>query len=105
MLKYAKVVNENTKQCDVGTASNIKFYISIGMTEMDVEKGFDGNWYLTGFAPKQSEEEILKKEVLELERQTGYTRVLREIIAKVDVSKEIKDVAENIENIAIKLRK
>lgn len=52
-----------------------------------------------------SDQEKLKNEVLELERQTGYTRVLREIIAKVDVSKEIKDVAENIEKIAIKLRK
>ena len=105
MLKYAKVVNDNTKQCDVGTASNIKFYISIGMTEMDVEKGFDGNWYLTGFAPKQSEEEILKKEVLELERQTGYTRVLREIILATNVSQEVKDIAEKIEKVAIKLRK
>lgn len=52
-----------------------------------------------------TEQEKLKAEVETLENQTGYTRVLREIIAKVDVSKEIKDVAENIEKIAIKLRK
>ena len=76
-----------------------------GFKELDVEKGFDGRYYLKGKAPKETEESKLKKQVIDLERQTGYTRVLREIIAKVDVSKEIKDVAENIEKIAIKLRK
>lgn len=76
-----------------------------GFYELEVEKGFDGQYYLKGKAPKESEESKTKKEVLELERQTGYTRVLREIISKTDVSKEIKDVAENIEKIAIKLRK
>ena len=57
MLKYAKIVNEETKQCDVGIGTNIDFYQSIGMTEMDVEQSYDGNWYVSGYAPEKSKEE------------------------------------------------
>jgi hypothetical protein len=53
MIKYAKVINHNTKQCEVGTGTNKEFYKSIGMTEMDVEQAFDGQWYLAGYAPKK----------------------------------------------------
>jgi len=53
MLKYAKIINEETKQCEVGTGTNVKFYESIGMTEMDVEQAYNGSWYLTGYAPEK----------------------------------------------------
>lgn len=51
MKKYAKIVNEETKQCEVGLGTNSKFYQSVGMTEMDVEQAYNGSWYLEGFAP------------------------------------------------------
>lgn len=62
MKKYAIIEDELTKQCSVGLGSNINFYQSIGMTEMDVEQAYNGNWYLEGYAPKPGEkpkEEIL----------------------------------------------
>ena len=55
MLKYAKVINEETKQCEVGTGTNSAFYQSIGMTELEVEQAYDGSWYLLGFAPVKPE--------------------------------------------------
>lgn len=51
MVKFAKVVNNETKLCDVGTGTNAEFYKSLGMTEMEVEKAYDGQWYLAGYAP------------------------------------------------------
>lgn len=51
MLKYAKVIDDQTKLCEVGLGSDSEFYLSVGMTEQDVEQAWDGNWYLTGFAP------------------------------------------------------
>ena len=105
MKKYAKIISQQTKQCEVGIGTNDKYYKSLGMTLQDVEQGKDNNWYLVGYAPKQTEEERLKEEAKTLESQTGYTRVLREIILKTDVSKEAKAVAEKIERVAIKLRK
>lgn len=53
MKKYAKIVNEETNQVSVGTGTNTKFYKSIGMTEMHVEQGWDGNWYLAGYVPEK----------------------------------------------------
>lgn len=58
MLKYAKVINENTKLCQVGTGTNTKFYQSLGMTEQEVEQGFNGAWYLKGYAPEKPLEEL-----------------------------------------------
>lgn len=54
MKKYAKIINEQ-KQCEVGLGTNIEFYKSIGMTEMEVEQAYDGQWYLQGYAPAKPE--------------------------------------------------
>nr|DAH10944.1 MAG TPA: hypothetical protein [Caudoviricetes sp.] len=53
MKKYAKVINEESKACEVGLGTNSNFYQSIGMTEMEVEEAYDGNWYVLGFAPEK----------------------------------------------------
>lgn len=54
---YAKIINEETKQCEVGVGTNAKFYKSIGMTEMDVEQAYNGQWYVKGYAPAEPETE------------------------------------------------
>lgn len=102
MLKYAKIVDEETKLCEVGlgdpdapfsekvvpavthedvipaeydeegnlikeeqivTIVDVEeyteiitvgdYYESIGMTEMDVEQAYNGNWYVEGYAPEK----------------------------------------------------
>lgn len=58
MLKYAKVINEKTKQCDVGIGTNTAYYVSLGMSEMDVEQSCNGSWYLVGYVPELTKEEI-----------------------------------------------
>lgn len=55
MIKYAKVVNNETKLCEVGLGTNSAFYQSIGMEEMEVEQAYDGSWYLAGYAPVKPE--------------------------------------------------
>lgn len=57
MKKYARIVNEETKACEVGLGTNSKFYQSIGMTEIEVEQAYDGSWYVKGFAPEKPVEE------------------------------------------------
>ena len=58
MKKYAKVIDEETKEVSVGTGTNSAFYKSIGMVEMEVEEGYDGHWYVKGFAPEKPVEEL-----------------------------------------------
>lgn len=57
MKKYAKIINEETKSCEVGLGTNSAFYQSIGMSEMEVEQAYDGQWYLKGYAPEKPVEE------------------------------------------------
>ena len=53
MLKYARVINESTGLCEVGLGPDSQFYKSIGMKELNVELGYDGAYYLFGWAPKK----------------------------------------------------
>lgn len=55
MIKYAKIINEETKECNIGLGTNVEFYKSIGMTEIDVEQSYDGKWYVVGHAPVKPE--------------------------------------------------
>ncbi len=69
MKKYAQIINQETKQCDVGLGTNVNYYISIGMTEMDVEKAYNGNWYVEGYAPQEPEKSYAEK------RQAEYPTI------------------------------
>lgn len=55
MLKYAKITNEETKECSVGLGTNAEYYKSIGMEEMYVEQAYNGAWYIEGYAPQKPE--------------------------------------------------
>lgn len=58
MIKYAKVINEQTGLCEVGAGTNIKFYQSIGMTQLDVQQSdIDNAWYLSEKCPMKTDEE------------------------------------------------
>lgn len=61
MKKYAKIINEETKACEVGLGTNTAFYASIGMEEMEVEQAYNGGWYLEGYAPAKPEEVLAKE--------------------------------------------
>lgn len=64
-MKYAKVVNESTKVCEVGLGTNAKFYESIGMTKMEVEQGYDGQWYVHGYAPVKPQELVVQEALVQ----------------------------------------
>ena len=66
MKVYAQIIDEETKQVDIGTGTNITFYKSIGMTEMNVEQAYNGQWYVAGYAPTQSLDELKSEKLSEL---------------------------------------
>ena len=69
MIKYAKIINHETGLCDVGLGTNSNFYISIGMSELDVDLSeIDDNWYLSEKCPHKSEEEKAR------ERETEFNK-------------------------------
>ena len=110
MKAFAKIINEDTKECSVGTGTNWKYYKSIGMKKMDVEYAWDGAWYVLGYAPEEpapTEEEQREKRAqayqLEVDPITSHISRLKdmeqteEIIAEIEeLKKERDDKVEEI---------
>ena len=97
MIKYAKIINEQTGLCEVGIGTNAKFYQSIGMTEMEVELGYDGNWYLAGYAPTKPEP---TKEEQQKAREKAYIAEVDPITCHINRLKDEEQTAEIIAEIA-----
>ena len=68
MKKYCKIVNNETKQVNVGLGENVEFYKSIGYIEQEVEQDYKGNWYLKGYGEIESLEEAKEKKLKELKK-------------------------------------
>ena len=66
MLKVVKVIDEQTKLCEVGIGTDEEYYKSIGMELREVEQAYNGNWYLKGYAPKQPLEELKSQQKEEI---------------------------------------
>ena len=58
-------MNNETKKCQVGLGTNVPFYQSIGMVQMDVEQAYDGAWYVVGYAPQEPEKSYIEKRLAE----------------------------------------
>lgn len=91
MKRFAKVIDE-TKKCIVGLGTNIDFYRSEGMTEMEVEQGYDGNWYVAGFAPEKPGDVKKKERIDELQKYLDETDwyAVRFAETGVEIPDEIK---------------
>lgn len=93
MKAYAKVVNEETKACNVGTGTNTAFYESIGMTEQEVEQAWDGAWYISGYAPEKPESIRAEEEIAELKKAlAGTDYAIIKIAEGVATAEEYADV-------------
>ena len=87
MIKYVKIVNEETGLCEVGLGTNTKFYQSIGMNELDVQQSdIDGFWYLADKCPMKTDEE---KEKEERERLNLLSMTKREMFLGLYQAKQI----------------
>ena len=56
MQKYAKIEDDKSKICSVGIGTNSSYYESIGYQLMDVEHAYNGQWYLSGYAPEKPDD-------------------------------------------------
>ena len=66
MIKYAKIINDDTFECYIFLGEDINWALSQGYLQQDVEQSeVDGNWYLKEHCPHYTPEE---KEAIEKER-------------------------------------
>ena len=97
MKKYAKIINEETKEVSIGTGTNFAFYQSIGMTEMEVEQAYNGSWYLAGYAPAKPEP---TKEEQQKARQKAYKAEVDPITCHIQRLSDEEQTPEVIAEIA-----
>ena len=105
MIKYAKIVDNNTGTVDVGLGTNDNYYKSKGFTLMEVEQAWDGQWYLSGYAPVKPEETDEQK-LLRLENEYKMPRLIREgILGNTTAYSEFNAArARELETLAEKIR-
>ena len=97
MKKYAKVIDEETKLCEVGLGTNSAFYQSIGMEEMEVEQAFNGSWYVKGYAPAKPEP---TKEEQQKAREEAYKAEIDPITCHIQRLSDEEQTPEVIAEIA-----
>lgn len=103
MKRYVQIINEDTKQVSLGMGTNTTFYKSIGMTEMEVEQAYNGQWYVAGYAPTQPIEEVRQAKLSELSAQAlafeDNVNKSMYFISSVFVEKEVQKDDETTETI------
>ena len=99
MIKYAKIINQETGLVEVGLGTNANFYQSLGMTLREVQQSdIDSNWYLSELCPMKTEEEkaLEEKERIAKLYLTGAD-VERGIYQAIN--KDFEDIVEMVETL------
>ena len=90
MKLYGTIIDNNTRLCSVGTGTNVEFYESIGMVEVDVQQSdIDNAWYLAEKCPMKTDEEKAKEEQDKINHLTMTALDFVTYIKKAGVSDEI----------------
>lgn len=96
MIKYAKFIDEEIGTVEVGLGTNVEFYQSIGMVEMDVEQSdVDNFWYISEKCPHKSEDEKAA------ERETNFKDKFFEIEGFNYYRKEPKGYTSALESLGV----
>lgn len=87
MIKYAKIINQETGLCEVGLGTNAGFYQSIGMTQLDVaQSDIDNAWYLAEKCPMKTDEEKELEENIRISKLTCTKRVFALMLQELGIS-------------------
>lgn len=100
MIRYAKLINEETGLCSIGTGTNIEFYKSIGMVELDVQQSdIDNAWYLAKKCPMKTDEQKAKEKRERLDKLSMTRGDVFEalILARGLTKPQIRAMIENAE--------
>lgn len=112
--QYAKIINDQTKELQIGIGCDVAYYLEIGMEYMETELAYDGKWYLKGYAPieptptPKTKEEVQKiREDLyrsEVDPITSHIQRLRDERQTEPIKRQINDLLIERDNKVIKIR-
>ena len=104
MKKYAKVINQETKECEVGIGTNVEYYKKIGMTEQEVEQAYDGRWYLVGYVPDEPENNIILKQIIALESQQTPRLLRNAALGEQYAINKLQEIESAIANLRAQIK-
>lgn len=99
MIKYGKIINNETKECEVGLGTDVEYYKSLGMVLLDVEQSWYGAWFLKGFTPIKPAPSIDELKELraiayaeEVDPITAHIQRLRDDVQTEETMKKINEL-------------
>ena len=75
-VRYAKIIDGETNEVQVGVGCPDEYYLEIGMYEMEVEQAYTGKWYVAGFAPAKPADPEPTNEDIKLRRASLYAQLI-----------------------------
>ena len=110
MLKYAQILDEETKVCAIANFDEPEKLKKYGFEEMDVEQAYNGNWYVSGYAPEkpaptheEQRENRANAYQIEVDPITSHISRLKDEEQTPEIEQEIEDLkqerSEKIEEI------
>lgn len=71
MTVFSKIIDEETKELNCIECGSEP--VIDGYTEIERELGYDGKWYVKGYAPEKPQEEIDQERIIELKNELNAT--------------------------------
>lgn len=94
----AKIINNETKEVAVANEAQREHFESIGFSDMEVEKGYNGKWYVKGYAPQPTkEEQSAKREIAyvdEVDPITCHINRLKDEEQTPEIEQEIEELKQ-----------
>ena len=81
--QYAKIIDDQTKELQIGVGCDVAYYLEIGMEYMETELAYNGKWYLKGYTPQEPTPAPKTKEEVQKIRAALYQSEVDPITAHI----------------------
>jgi hypothetical protein len=104
-IKWAKIIDDKLKTCAVGIGTDDQYYYNNGYEKMEVAKGVDGRWYISGYEPGTEIPSYKQRRINELkELLAEYDYVGVKIATGCATIEDYKDIIEMCEEYRKEIR-
>lgn len=101
--KYAKIINNKTREVQIGVGCSDEYYVEIGMEIMNVEQAYNGKWYVAGYAPVQPEPTVDEKKAVVRAVRDQYINEIEWRVSRYRDQKEMGIATTDDENTYIQI--
>jgi len=103
--RWAKVIDDVKKLCEVGLGDDSAYYRSIGYEKIEVAEGSDGRWYVKGYEPGNAIPSAKQKRITELKKLlASYDYVGVKIATGCATIEDYKDIIDMCESYRQEIR-